>query len=334
MLPIAITSGDPSGIGLEIALKAWFNRRSSKLPPFFTIGDANIIAQRAKLLGLDIDIEVTDKANPAKNFDIAFPVLPLTHQQVDLVGIPLKDNAAGIVESIEQAVSLIFDRKARAIVTCPIAKINLYEAGFKFPGHTEFLAFLGEQYTNQPIKPVMMLAGPQLRTVPVTVHIPLKQVPQELTKELIIEVATICNQDLISKFGIHSPRIAIAGLNPHAGESGAMGVEDREIIQPAIDQLRQQGIRITNPLPSDTMFHTRARENYDVALCMYHDQALIPVKTIGFDETVNVTLGLPFIRTSPDHGTAFDIANKGIALPDSLIAAIQLADRLSQNSTC
>ncbi|UXM93901.1 4-hydroxythreonine-4-phosphate dehydrogenase PdxA [Bartonella sp. HY329] len=332
MLPIAISSGDPSGIGLEIALKAWLNRKSSMLSPFFIIGDATIITQRAKLLGLDVDIEVTNKDNLAKNFDFALPVLPLTQQQINQVGVPLKENSAGIIESIEQGVSLIFAKKARAIVTCPIAKINLYEAGFKFPGHTEFLAALSQQYTGKAVKPVMMLAGPHLRTVPVTVHIPLKQVPLDLTQELIIEVATICNRDLIEKFGIGQPRIAIAGLNPHAGESGAMGTEDRDIIQPAINMLRQQGIIVSDPMPSDTMFHTRARQNYDVALCMYHDQALIPVKTIGFDETVNVTLGLPFIRTSPDHGTAFDIANEGVAMPDSLIAAIQLADKLSLNS--
>ncbi|WP_182419464.1 4-hydroxythreonine-4-phosphate dehydrogenase PdxA [Bartonella sp. HY038] len=333
MLPIALSSGDPSGIGLEIALKAWLNRKLSNLPPFFIISDANIIAKRAKLFDLDVDIHISTPNNPAENFDYSLPVLPLINHQIDQVGVPLTKNAAGIIEAIEQAVGLVFDKKARAIVTCPIAKINLYESGFGFPGHTEFLADLAQRYIGQPVKPVMMLAGPELRTVPVTVHIPLKQVPQALTKELIIEIATICNNDLIHKFGVSAPRIAIAGLNPHAGESGAMGVEDRDIIQPAIDILRQQGLIITNPLPSDTMFHARARANYDVALCMYHDQALIPVKTIGFDDTVNVTLGLPFIRTSPDHGTAFDIANKGIALPDSLIAAIKLADKLSQNHT-
>ncbi|UXN04654.1 4-hydroxythreonine-4-phosphate dehydrogenase PdxA [Bartonella sp. HY406] len=333
MLPIALSSGDPSGIGLEIALKAWLNRKPSNLPPFFIIGDANIIAKRAKLFDLDVDIHISTPNNPAENFDYSLPVLPLINHQTDQVGVPLTKNAAGIIEAIEQAVGLVFDKKARAIVTCPIAKINLYESGFGFPGHTEFLADLAQRYIGQPVKPVMMLAGPELRTVPVTVHIPLKQVPQALTKELIIEIATTCNNDLIHKFGISAPRIAIAGLNPHAGESGAMGVEDRDIIQPAIDILRQQGLIITNPLPSDTMFHARARANYDVALCMYHDQALIPVKTIGFDDTVNVTLGLPFIRTSPDHGTAFDIANKGIALPDSLIAAIKLADKLSQSHT-
>lgn len=333
MLPIALSSGDPSGIGLEIALKAWLKRKPSKLPPFFIIGDPNIIAKRAKLFDLDVDIHISPPNNPAENFDYYLPVLPLINHQIDQVGVPLTKNAAGIIEAIEQAVGLVCDKKARAIVTCPIAKINLYESGFGFPGHTEFLADLAQRYIGQPVKPVMMLAGPELRTVPVTVHIPLKQVPQVLTKELIIEIATICNDDLIHKFGISAPRIAIAGLNPHAGESGAMGVEDRDIIQPAIDILRQQGLIITNPLPSDTMFHARARANYDVALCMYHDQALIPVKTIGFDDTVNVTLGLPFIRTSPDHGTAFDIANKGIALPDSLIAAIKLADKLSQSHT-
>lgn len=331
MLPLAISSGDPSGIGLEITLKAWLLRKSLKLAPFFIIGDRDIIIKRAHNLSLDIKTHLTSIHNLAQNFDNSLPILPLSHKQIDKVGKPLKHNAAGIIEAIERGVSLIFAKKARALVTCPIAKKNLYEAGFQFPGHTEFLSALSHQHTGKLVKPVMMLAGPQLKTVPITVHIPLKQVPQHLSQNLITEIASICHYDLIHKFGMKKPRIVIAGLNPHAGESGAMGNEEKDIIEPAIDILRTKGIDIIGPLPADTMFHKRARAQYDVALCMYHDQALIPVKTIGFDETVNVTLGLPFIRTSPDHGTAFDIAGKNIALPDSLIAAIQLADQLSKN---
>ena len=331
MLPLALTSGDPSGIGLEIALKAWLMRKSSNLSPFFIIGDADILRKRAKLLGLNVKVSVANIENLTQFFDDSLPVLPLINGQIDAVGIPLKENAAGIIEAIERGVDLVFAKKARAVVTCPIAKKNLYEAGFKFPGHTEFLAALSEQHIAKPVKPVMMLAGPHLKTVPITVHIALNKVPTELTQELIMEIATICQHDLVHKFGIERPRIAVAGLNPHAGESGSMGTEDRDIILPAIKALQVQGFDISGPYPSDTMFHARARQQYDVALCMYHDQALIPVKTIGFDETVNVTLGLPFVRTSPDHGTAFDIASKGIALPNSLIAAIKMADQLSRN---
>jgi 4-hydroxythreonine-4-phosphate dehydrogenase len=214
-------------------------------------------------------------------------------------------------------------------VTCNIAKKPLYDGGFSFPGHTEYLAHLATLYTGKTTMPVMMLAGPDLRTVPVTIHIPLSQVPQALTTELIVATARITAADLRNRFGLGKPRLAISGLNPHAGEGGAMGNEDQDVIAPAIATLRAEGIDAFGPLPADTMFHPRARAGYDAALCMYHDQALIPAKALAFDEAVNVTLGLPFIRTSPDHGTAFDIAGKGIARPDSLIAALKLAHQLA-----
>jgi 4-hydroxythreonine-4-phosphate dehydrogenase len=220
---------------------------------------------------------------------------------------------------------------AAGIVTAPIQKATLYAAGFTYPGHTEFLGALAAKWwPGEPAEPVMMLSGPDLSTVPVTVHIPLADVPGAVTRERIVQVARIVARDLATRFQNHNPRIAIAGLNPHAGEDGTMGLEDRDIIAPAIADLRAAGLNVTGPHPSDTLFHARARAGYDVVLAMYHDQALIPVKTIAFDETVNVTLGLPFVRTSPDHGTALDIAGLGTARPDSLIAALRLAARMAR----
>ena len=224
--------------------------------------------------------------------------------------------------------SLVRAGSASAVVTNPIAKHVLYEAGFRHPGHTEFLAALASEGSGKTYHPVMMLWSEQLAVVPVTVHIPLADVPAALTTDLIVLTGRIVARELRERFGIAQPRLALAGLNPHAGENGAMGTEDARIIVPAIEILRQDGIEVTGPLPADTMFHASARSRYDAALAMYHDQALIPIKTIAFDEAVNVTLGLPFVRTSPDHGTAFDIAGKGIARPDSLMAALKLAARL------
>lgn len=332
MLPLAISSGDPSGIGPEIALKAWQLRETLHLPPFFLIADPELIIARAAFLGLNVPVNVTNEDDPAYGFGNALPVLPLEKKQKNTPGIPNSFNAAGTIEAIERAVDYVNRSIASAVVTCPIAKKPLYDAGFHFPGHTEFLAFLAEKQTGIPVKPVMMLAGPRLKTVPVTVHIALHDVASQLTRALIIETAQITINDLKNRFGLDRPRLAIAGLNPHAGEGGTMGHEDEEIVRPAVEELKNAGIHAFGPLPSDTMFHFSARETYDVALCMYHDQALIPVKTIGFDDTVNVTLGLPFIRTSPDHGTAFDIAHKGSASPESLIAAIRMAAELVQNT--
>jgi 4-hydroxythreonine-4-phosphate dehydrogenase len=255
--------------------------------------------------------------------------VPLENRLAERPGRPDPASAAGIVESIERAVADCLSGRASAVVTNPIAKKPLYEAGFRFPGHTEFLGHLAERATGKPCLPVMMLAGPTLRTVPVTIHVPLAEVPGLLTTALIVSTARVVAADLASRFGIARPRLAVAGLNPHAGEDGGMGSEDIRVIGPAVAALRAEGIEAFGPLPADTMFHREARAGYDAAICMYHDQALIPVKTLAFDETVNVTLGLPFVRTSPDHGTAFDIAGRGAARPDSLIAALRLAATLA-----
>jgi len=330
MLPLVLSSGDPSGIGLEIAFKAWQKRRIYGLPAFYILADPEVAQTRADFLGLDVPLHITDDNVPAAHFDDALPLLPLKSRQQDAPGQPLAANAAGTIEAIERAVELVMHGRTGAIVTCPISKKPLYDAGFRYPGHTEFLAYLARQITGKAVKPVMMLAGPELKTVPVTVHMALRHVPDALSTGLIVEIARITAGDLREKFTVASPRLAVAGLNPHAGEGGAIGQEDETVIHPAIEILRKQGIDAQGPFPADTLFHARARKAYDAALCMYHDQALIPVKTIGFDETVNVTLGLPFIRTSPDHGTAFDIARQGIASPDSLIAAIRMGHDLMQ----
>ncbi|MET3589437.1 4-hydroxythreonine-4-phosphate dehydrogenase [Bartonella silvatica] len=332
MTALVVSSGDPSGIGPEIALKAWNLRMMRQVPPFVLIADPNIMRSRARFLQIDIEIESVSINNAVKNFQAALPIIPLKNQQSDQRGLPSPHNAAGIIESIERSVQFIQSGHACALVTCPIAKKNLYDAGFEFPGHTEFLANLAYKISNKYYHPVMMLSGPRLKTVPITVHIPFKEVPSHLTHHLIIQTARITESDLRKRFRITSPRLAVAGLNPHAGEEGAMGKEDIEIIIPAIEYLKKKGLNIVGPLPADTMFHEQARKMYDAALCMYHDQALIPVKTLDFDTTVNVTLGLPFIRTSPDHGTAFDIADKGIASPESFIAALKLANQLAENS--
>ncbi|KXO74420.1 4-hydroxythreonine-4-phosphate dehydrogenase PdxA [Brucella anthropi] len=331
--PLAISIGDPSGIGPDVALVAWLRRDELALPPFALLADPVQLTARAKHLGLDVEIEVITTISAASRiFADALPVLPLDNKLTDSVGKPLPENAAGIIEAIEHAVELTLKGEASAVVTCPISKKPLYEAGFQHPGHTEFLAELASKYLGKPVTPVMMLAGPQLRAVPVTIHIPLAEVPVRLRTADIIEVSRITATELRERFGILAPRLAISGLNPHAGEGGAMGKEDDAIILPAVEALRSEGINARGPLPADTMFHAPARATYDAAVCMYHDQALIPAKALVFDETVNVTLGLPFIRTSPDHGTAFDIAGKGIARPDSLVAAIRLAQELAENA--
>lgn len=329
MLPLALTCGDPSGIGPDIALAAWAARVSADIPGFYLLADPAELAARATRLGLDVPIKTATPSEAEQVFPSALPVIPLRARHADTPGAPDPANAAGIIESIDRAVEDVSEGNAAAVVTCPIAKKVLYAAGFRYPGHTEYLAHLAERIAGAPVKPVMMLAGPELRVVPVTIHIPLAEVPLQLTTEAIVETALITAHDLRCRFGIARPRLAVSGLNPHVGEEGAMGREDIEIIRPAVEQLRGEGIDAVGPLPADTMFHARARAGYDAAICMYHDQALIPAKALAFDETVNVTLGLPFIRTSPDHGTAFDIAGTGKARPDSLIAALKLARRLA-----
>ncbi len=327
--PLALTVGDPSGIGPEIAVAAWCLRSEADVPAFYLLADPALIAARAAAVGLDVRIAECSPSEAGDAFADALPIVPLAATLSESPGHPSSGNAAGIIEAIDRAVADTFAGRASAVVTCPIAKKPLYDAGFRFPGHTEYLAHLAKEKTGVDAMPVMMLAGPDLRAVPVTIHIALSEVPKALTTEAIVETSRITANDLRSRFGIEKPRIAVSGLNPHAGEGGAMGSEDERIVRPAVEALKAEGMDAFGPLPADTMFHARARAGYDAAVCMYHDQALIPAKALAFDETVNVTLGLPFIRTSPDHGTAFDIAGKGIARPDSLIAALKLARRLA-----
>ena len=325
--PLAMTMGDPAGIGPELALAAWRDRTPEA--PFVVFAAPGILAAAARRAGLAVPIIETDTAGAGAAFPAGLPVVPLKSAVEDAPGRPNPANAAATIELIERAVEAVRQGEARALVTNPIAKATLYQAGFKHPGHTEYLGELARAW-GAPAFPVMMIWSETLKVVPVTIHIPLAEAPRALTAELIITTARIVDRDLRVRFGVARPRLALAGLNPHAGEGGAMGREEITIIKPAIEALKAEGIDAVGPLPADTMFHARARARYDVALTMYHDQGLIPVKTLAFDEGVNVTLGLPFIRTSPDHGTAFDIAGKGLANPASLIAALRLADRLTR----
>jgi 4-hydroxythreonine-4-phosphate dehydrogenase len=327
-LPLAMTMGDPAGVGIEVALKAWRARRPDDAP-FFIIAAPEALAAAARRLEMDAPIVETDAAGAASAIEKGVPVVPLANAVFAEPGRPDPASAAATVESITRAVEAVRSGEARAVVTNPIAKSVLYQSGFRFPGHTEFLGELAGAW-GRPAFPVMMIWSEALAVVPVTIHIPLSEAPKALTSELILRTARIVHADLRMRFGVAAPRLAFAGLNPHAGESGAMGREEIEIIEPAIRVLRDEGIDAVGPLPADTMFHARARARYDVALTMYHDQGLIPAKTLAFDDGVNVTLGLPFVRTSPDHGTAFDIAGKGLANPSSLIAALRLADRLTR----
>ncbi|MGD9511213.1 MAG: 4-hydroxythreonine-4-phosphate dehydrogenase PdxA [Geminicoccaceae bacterium] len=318
--PLALTMGEPAGIGGEIALAAW-RRLAGQGPVFLALDDP----ERLRRIGTAPVREIADAGEAAAVFPHALPVLPLGERVEVEPGRPDPAQAAAVVQSIVRAVSLTRAGAAAAVVTNPIHKATLYAAGFGFPGHTEFLAEL-----SGSTLPVMMLAGPSLRVVPLTVHIALAEVPRRLDQDGILAQARIVAEALRHDFGITAPRLAVAALNPHAGEEGAMGDEESRIITPALDRLRGEGIDVTGPLPADTMFHPRARAAYDAALCMYHDQALVPVKTLHFDDAVNVTLGLPFVRTSPDHGTALGIAGRGVARPDSLIAAIELAAAMAR----
>ncbi len=324
--PIALTMGEPAGIGGEITLKAWL-RRGEGVPPFFAIDDPDRLSRLATTLGWDVPMHaVAGPEEAAQCFGDALGVLPRRIAHPVLMGRPDPANARAVTGAIVAAVELVRAGRAAAVVTNPIQKETLYAAGFRHPGHTEFL----EELAGNDVKAIMMLACPELRVVPVTVHVALKDAVQRLTREAIVTAGRITARALTSDFGIARPRLAVAGLNPHAGENGAMGREEIEIVIPAIETLRAEGYSVGGPYPADTMFHAAARARYDAALCMYHDQALIPLKTIDFDRGVNVTLGLPFIRTSPDHGTACDIAGKGIANPESLLAALQLAGEMAE----
>lgn len=323
--PIALTMGDPAGIAPEITLKAWEARRAQAIPPFFVIGDPALYERSAKSRGISVKVQSIAASLQALDvFADALPVLPLTLAVQEVPGQLEAANAASVLTSIDKACELALQGDASALVTNPIHKAALYAAGFQLPGHTEYLAEKAGAKT-----PVMMLSCTGLRVVPVTVHRGLKDAIQELSSALILEKGLILARALREDFGLSNPRIAVAGLNPHAGEDGHFGDEEARVITPAVERLRQQGLEVKGPLSPDTMFHEKARASYDAALCMYHDQALIPVKTLGFEEGVNTTLGLPIVRTSPDHGTALDIAGKGIAHPGALIAAIKLAHEIA-----
>jgi 4-hydroxythreonine-4-phosphate dehydrogenase len=330
--PLALTLGEPAGIGADITLAAWRQRMELALPPFYLLATPTYLADRAKRLGLDIPIAAVEPAGAAAAFRSALPVVDIGLDITAVPGHPDATSAPAALAAIDRAVADVGAGNAAALVTNPVAKNVLYRAGFAEPGHTEYLAKLAQGATGKPLRPVMMLWSPELAVVPVTIHLPLREVVARLSTDLIVQTGHIVARDLIARFGLARPRLAVAGLNPHAGEDGALGREDIEVVQPAVERLRADGIDARGPLPADTLFHAAARAGYDAVLAMYHDQALIPIKTLAFDHAVNVTLGLPFIRTSPDHGTAFDIAGSGRADPSSLIAAIALAARLAANT--
>ncbi len=317
--PLAVTMGDPAGIGIEIAAKAWLERQSLSLQPFCLVGNTSLV--QAQLTSLFENFPVSHISAVQEVRSAFSDTLPILDPEVE------GGEATQTIAAIELATKLCLSGEAAAVVTTPIQKKRLYDAGFSHPGHTEYLAEL----TGSSGKAVMMLACHELKVVPATIHIPLASVADALTEEKLEHVIRTADQDLKAHFGIAKPRIAIAGLNPHAGEEGSIGSEEVQMIAPLVRRLQMEGLDLRGPLSADTLFHKAARANYDAAVCMYHDQALVPIKTIDFDKGVNVTLGLPIIRTSPDHGTADDIAGKGIANPSSLIAAIEMATEMAQH---
>jgi 4-hydroxythreonine-4-phosphate dehydrogenase len=326
---LALTLGEPAGIGPDITLAAWQRRGELELPPFYLLADPVLLEERAKRLALDVAIAVVEPAAAAAAFRTALPVVDIGVRVTAEPGRPDATSAPAALAAIDRAVADVGAGLASALVTNPIAKNILYRSGFAEPGHTEYLAKLAQAATGKTLRPVMMLWSPELAVVPVTIHLPLREIFAHLSADLIAETGRIVARDLSTRFGIARPRLVVAGLNPHAGEDGALGSEDRDVVAPAVARLRAEGIDARGPLSADTMFHAAARASYDAALAMYHDQALIPIKTLAFDHGVNVTLGLPFVRTSPDHGTAFDIAGTGRADVTSLVAAIKLAARLA-----
>jgi len=329
--PLALTSGDPAGIGPDITIMAWLMRRGRALPPFVLIADPDILAHRADALGRTVAIEtVSDLATVPQLFDTHLPVLSQKLTRTSLAGQPDPANASAVIGSIDTAVDLVVAGQAGAVVTNPIAKHVLYDGGFKHPGHTEYLAELAHRRFATPRpRPVMMLASEDVRVVPLTVHIPLRDVANAITADLIITTVRTVAAALETDFGIANARLVVAGLNPHAGEAGTIGKEDEAVVAPAVAALSREGFNVVGPLSADTLFHAQMRATYDAAVTMYHDQALIPIKTLSFDSAVNVTLGLPFVRTSPDHGTAFSLAGSGQASPNSLTAALHMAASMS-----
>ncbi|MFM5907200.1 MAG: 4-hydroxythreonine-4-phosphate dehydrogenase PdxA [Novosphingobium sp.] len=324
--PLAVSLGDPAGVGPELIAEAWARRRELDLPPFFVVGGFNLLTAAAESRGTSICAGlIQDPRDAARMFDEALPVIgldPITYRP----GAPDQPGASLALSSLKDATRIVAEGHASGLVTGPIAKSKLASVGFTYPGQTEFVAAHCGVAAEDA---VMMLAGPRLRTIPLTVHIPLDQVAAVISTPLVIQRARIAAAALQRDYGIANPRIAIAALNPHAGEDGRMGNQEAEIIAPAIAALQAEGMAVTGPHPADALFTPRAREGYDAALCMYHDQALIPLKALDFDEGVNVTLGLPIVRTSPDHGTAFDIAGKGLADPGAMIAAIRMAGEVA-----
>ena len=320
-LPLAVTMGEPAGVGGELSLMAWLARRPTSRP-FFVLDDPDRLAKIDPAVPLR---EITRPAQAADVFTSALPVLPVKLQAPARAGHPDPANAPATIQAIERAAAYAMSGGIAGMVTNPIQKKTLQEAGFKHPGHTEFLAELAGGADV-----AMMLACPELRVVPVTIHLPLVEALRALSSDAIVRTGRVAANALQSLFGIARPRIAVAGVNPHAGEQGSMGDEETRIVAPAVARLKAEGIDIRGPAPADTLFHAAARATYDAALCMYHDQALIPIKTIDFWGGVNVTLGLPFVRTSPDHGTALDIAGTGQADPASLIAALAMADDMAR----
>lgn len=323
---LAVSMGDPAGIGPEIVVKAW-ERRTAQSPRFFAIGDPGVYARVFERLAVRANVAPIEHASQAADvFGERLPVLPVPLATQETVGRPDSANARAVVASIERGVELCAAGACAGLVTCPISKAALYDAGFSYPGHTEYVAALTAGLPHDgPRGPVMMLAGPTLRVALATIHAPLDKAIASLSTEDLVRIADIVDAALRRDFGVAAPRIALAGLNPHAGEAGALGRQEIEIINPAAAALRARGYAVTDAQPADTLFHAEARRGYDAVIAMYHDQGLIPLKTLHFWDGVNVTLGLPIVRTSPDHGTAFDIAGTGRANPESLIAALAMA---------
>jgi len=325
--PFAISAGDPAGIGSEIIGKAWQDRNIHNLHPFFAVGDINAFAPHWH--GPIKRISNSDEASDC--FNKALPILHIGDCNDIAPGRPNISGANIALQALEIATGLVCANHAGAIITAPVSKSQLYDIGFNYPGQTEFLA---ERCGIDKNNAIMMLAGPSLRVVPVTTHIAIDKVAKSLNHNIIKQRIIATQYALQKSFGIEDPVIAVAGLNPHAGEDGKMGSEEINLLIPCIEELNAQGYKLLGPLPSDTMFHTEARAQYDAAICCYHDQALIPLKTLYFHEAVNITLGLPIIRTSPDHGTAFDIAGKNMARADSMIAAIKMAENITHHRYC
>lgn len=327
--PLGLTMGEPAGIGGDIALKAWMERRAASVPPFVLLDDPDRIRALASMLTLDVPVTVVDEGGlegVADLFATSLPILPVTLPAPVTYGSPDPVNGPAVIAAIDRAVALAADGRLSGVVTNPIQKSALYASGFRWPGHTEYLAHLAGLPDDGT---VMLLEGGGLRVVLATIHIAVKDVAQHLTSDAILHVARVTHAALKNDFGIETPRLAVAALNPHAGEGGAMGREEIEIIAPAIATLKAEGIDAAGPFPADTLFHAGARARYDAVVCMYHDQGLIPLKTLDFDTGVNITLGLPFVRTSPDHGTALSLAGTGKANASSLIAALNAASRIA-----